>query len=49
MTETATTAMRHAAIRHAAIQHAAVGFKRDPAKKNQPDLKFEMTTLNDKG
>lgn len=31
------------------IQFAAVGFKRDPAKKNQPDLKFEMTTLDEKG
>jgi hypothetical protein len=31
------------------IQFAATGFKRDPGKKNQPDLKFEMTTLDDKG
>jgi hypothetical protein len=31
------------------VRYSAVGFKRDPAKKNQPDLKFEMTTLDDKG
>jgi hypothetical protein len=31
------------------IRYSAVGFKRDPAKKNQPDLKFEMTILDDKG
>ncbi len=30
------------------IQFAATGFKRDE-KKNQPDLTFEMTTLDDKG
>jgi hypothetical protein len=30
------------------VQFAATGFKRDPATKN-PDLKFEMTTLDDKG
>jgi hypothetical protein len=30
------------------VQFAATGFKRD-AKKNMPDLKFEMTTLDDKG
>ncbi len=31
------------------IQFAATGFKRDKDKKNQPDLAFEMTTLDDKG
>lgn len=31
------------------VQFAATGFKRDAAKKNQPDLTFEMTTLDDKG
>jgi hypothetical protein len=31
------------------IRYSVVGFKRDPAKKNQPDMKFEMTTLDDKG
>ena len=31
------------------VQFAATGFKRDMAKKNQPDMTFEMTTLDDKG
>lgn len=31
------------------VQFAATGFKRDAAKKNQPDLTFEMITLDDKG
>ena len=31
------------------VQFAATGFKRDKDKKNQPDLAFEMTTLDDKG
>jgi hypothetical protein len=31
------------------VHFAATGFKRDSAKKNQPDLKFEMTTLDEKG
>ena len=31
------------------VQFAATGFKRDSAKKNQPELKFDMTTLDEKG
>jgi hypothetical protein len=31
------------------IQFAATGFKRNEAKKNQPDLRFEMTTMDEKG
>lgn len=31
------------------IQFAATGFQRDKANKNQPDLLFEMTTLDAKG
>ncbi len=31
------------------VQFAATGFKRSEAKKNQPDLKFEMTTLDETG
>jgi hypothetical protein len=31
------------------VQFAATGFKRSEAKKNQPDLRFEMTTVDEKG
>jgi hypothetical protein len=31
------------------VMFAATGFKRSEAKKNQPDLRFEMTTVDDKG
>lgn len=31
------------------IQFSAAGFKRDPAKKNNPDMKFEMNTYDEKG
>jgi hypothetical protein len=31
------------------VQFAATGFKRDEKKKNQPDLRFEMTTVDEKG
>lgn len=31
------------------IQFSATGFKRDPAKKGNPDMKFEMNTYDEKG